>query len=244
VADPADQNHLTAVFVAGDGTDLDIKVTDSYDAGVTWSLPLRVNDDPQVNDRMQDLVWADFDSDGDLCVAWRDRRNGAGPGYAQSSEIYCTCRLAEEQLFMPNFALTAGSTEHNDILEQNGNDFMSLAFQNDTIHAVWGSTTDGSLDIWYARHAIINSFPSVPMVLVNEKPLVEVTDGVGFWSLQSTSDKPLQAISLFKSNGQLIRLKALNDMSHQLYYKDLSAGLYVIQVKVGGIEQSVKVVVH
>jgi hypothetical protein len=36
------------------------------------------------------------------------------------------------------------------------------------LHAVWGSTTDGSLDIWYTRRAIADEVSEVPMLLTSE----------------------------------------------------------------------------
>jgi hypothetical protein len=168
LVDPSNEEHLSAVFVVGEGSDLDIQMIDSYDGGASWSDLQRVNDDAIGNNRMQDLVWADYDEDGDLVVSWRDRRNADAAGYEQPTQIYCAYRASGESSFSPNFALTDQATPHNAILNENGNDFMCIAFHQDTLHAVWGSTTDGSLDIWYTRRAIADEVSEVPVLLTSE----------------------------------------------------------------------------
>ena len=52
---------------------------------------------------MQDLVWADFDEDGDLVISWRDRRNGDEGTYETASEIWAAFRDKDELVFSPNF---------------------------------------------------------------------------------------------------------------------------------------------
>ena len=85
ITNPADNNHL--VFITPDLMfgDVDIIMMESYDEGVSWSNPIRINDDLQGNGKMQDLVWADFDLDGDLVVTWRHRRNSSANGYQTES---------------------------------------------------------------------------------------------------------------------------------------------------------------
>ena len=241
LVDPSNEAHLTAVFVAGEGTDLDIKLMDSYDLGENWTEPIRVNDDPIGNDRMQDLVWADYDTDGDLCVSWRDRRNADGAGYAQATEIFCAHRLAGASVWSSNFPLTLGETPHNEVLDQNGNDFMSIAFENDTLHAVWGSTTDGSLDIWYTRRAIADALPSVPALLSHEESPFKVIQTAQGLEVVALSELPIQKVHLSQLNGQLV---AVNDQSgpvHRLNVGQVKAGIYLLTIQIGSIQYGVKV---
>ena len=65
-SNPVDSNHLAFISLGVDYGDSDVFLRESFDAGQNWSAPLRINDDPIANNRMQDLVWADFDIDGDL----------------------------------------------------------------------------------------------------------------------------------------------------------------------------------
>ena len=80
-------NHLDLIH-----GDIDVFLRESMDEGKTWSNATRINDDPISNNRMQDLIWGDFDSDGDLIVSWRDRRNGTDSTFQTDSEIWATFR--------------------------------------------------------------------------------------------------------------------------------------------------------
>jgi hypothetical protein len=240
LVNPANEDHLSAVFVAGEGSDLDIRIIDSYNAGASWTEPVRINDDPVGNDRMQDLVWADYDSDGDLCVAWRDRRNADSSGYEQPTEIFGAYRLADGTGFSDNFAITQESTPHQALLEQNGNDFMSLVLQNDTLHAVWGSTTDGSLDIWYARRALGDLMPSVPQVIASEGASFHVTQQDDRVWMISDAHQKFDGLQVYDLKGRLIASFENSQMEYALDRAVLGSGVFVFSATFGGTVQSIK----
>jgi hypothetical protein len=241
LVDPSNEAHLTAAFVAGVGTDLDIKLMDSYDLGETWTTPVRINDDPIGNDRMQDLVWADYDSDGDLCVAWRDRRNGAGPGYEQATEIFCAHRPAGTTDWSANFPLTLAATAHSEVLNQNGNDFMSLALENDTLHAVWGATTDGSLDIWYIRRAVESELPFSVTLLSHESSPFKVLKTDQGLDVIALSGTPIESVEMRQLDGRLIASSEQSAALHHLATSQAASGVYIVTARVGLTRYSVKV---
>ncbi len=65
----------------GDLTDSDIYLRYSMDSGLTWGPEQRVNDDPGVAHQLNPV--AALSDDGNLLVAWQDRRNGDYDIYAQ-----------------------------------------------------------------------------------------------------------------------------------------------------------------
>ncbi|MEN9640576.1 MAG: hypothetical protein RLZZ262_2445 [Bacteroidota bacterium] len=244
LVDPSDENHITAAFIVGEGSDLDVKVIDTYDGGATWTDPVRVNDDPVGNDRMQDLVWADYDADGDLCVAWRDRRNADAPGYEQSTEIYAAYRASGSAIFSANFALTTGSTEHQAVLEQNGNDFMSLAFHADTLHAVWGSTIDGSLDIWYARRAIEDVINHVPVLIHSESKQFNAYASGAQICVETYHNKMLSAVELRSVDGRLVHSCQPLQSKVEMPKGGVSSGTMIVAVCIDGTWYSQKLIVR
>jgi len=149
LADPSKEEHLVYIFLAADFVDLDVFITESNNLGVTWSDPIRVNDDPVSNNRMQDLLWGDFDIDGDLVISWRDRRNGKNGSFQADSEIWAAFRSKDSLNFGKNFQITNELIAFDSILENSGNDFMSIKLQDDNINATWGDTRSGRLNIWF-----------------------------------------------------------------------------------------------
>ena len=83
-ADISDGPHRGTVYVnwADERNgDSDIFLASSVDDGVTWSEPLRVNQDPVGNGRGQFFTWMSVDPvDGSVNIVYYDRREGDGSG--------------------------------------------------------------------------------------------------------------------------------------------------------------------
>ncbi len=157
IADPVDANHLAFFYLSPLYGDADVVLRESFDNGNSWSSPLRINDDPIGNNRMQDMLWADFDTDGDLVVCWRDRRNAPDSSYATASEIWCACRRRDSTTFSPNFSISDSLVPYDSVLAASGNDFMSVKLMNDTLYAVWGDVRTGKLNVWFEKRALPDS---------------------------------------------------------------------------------------
>ncbi len=150
-ADPSDARHLAFFYLDVPFGDIDVFITETKDGGATWSTPVRVNDDPTGNNRMQDMIWADFDDDGDIVVAWRDRRHGQDGSYKTDYEIFGAYKHRDSLRFSRNFRISDARLAYHKILAQSGNDFLCIKIADDTIHTVWADTRDGKLNVWYQR---------------------------------------------------------------------------------------------
>lgn len=228
-ANPANPGELAFLYLSTESGDPDIICRISEDGGESWTDGIRVNDDLPGNGRMQDLVWAAFDQDGDLAVTWRDRRNAQDTGYAASYEIYGAVKLKNADTFSPNFRISDMQVPFDDILLTNGNDFMCCELYNDTISAVWGDTRNGTLNIWMQRTTISGTLVSSQNL--SEEKLPE-------WSLYQSSDKKLilrssrvQSYSLFSASGQLLMRQELIHPADEISIGThaLPPGLYIVK---------------
>lgn len=174
IADPSDSNHLVFFNLSKTYGDADVFMWESFDGGNTWSNSIRINDDPIGNDRMQDLIWADFDTDGDLIVSWRDRRNGSDSTYATSSEIWGAVRHKDSANFFPNFLISDTIVAYDSILSYSGNDFMCIKLRNDTLNAVWGDTRNGVLNIWFQRMSLSGIIISTQQLAAEVMPSLSI----------------------------------------------------------------------
>lgn len=163
-SDPSDPNHLAYFFLSEMNGDADVYFIESFNAGLTWTVQERINQDPVGNGKLQDLVWADFDSDGDLAVCWRDRRNASGNNYQQASEIYGAVRWKDSSNFSADFPISNAQAAHDIVLEGNGNDFMNVNFLNDTIYAVWGDVRTGILSIYLNKYGVVEGTNSISII--------------------------------------------------------------------------------
>ncbi|MGB0934008.1 MAG: T9SS type A sorting domain-containing protein [Lishizhenia sp.] len=170
ITNPTNGNHFVYTMVTEEQGDLNIYFKESFDAGLTWSNQIKVNDDPLGNGIVQDLVWIDFDLDGDLAFTWRDRRNG-GTGLNVPSEIYCAIKPEGTSVVGPNFILNDSLVDYSPFLDDPGNDFMCTQFKNDTIHAVWGDARNGNINIFYNRYALNSNTNFITEIT---KPTVQI----------------------------------------------------------------------
>ena len=188
--------------------------------GSTWDAPSRINNDPQGNGVIQDLMWADYDSDGDLAVCWRDRRNGSPGTYSSASEIFC--RIQSNQAWGAEFSISP-LVAHDSILLENGNDFLNVQFQNNQLYTLWGDVRSGSLKIYlnkYNQNDSTNTVQQIPTSL----PFYP-NPSMGIFEVPTMYFG--QPYALKNQKGKVV-LKGT--LEHQLDLSPFSAGTYFLSV--------------
>jgi hypothetical protein len=168
IAHPNNANQLSYFFLTDVFGETDIAFIETTNDGQTWSSPVRINQDPVGNGKIQDLVWADYASNGDLAVCWRDRRNASGTGYSVASEIYCTVRNHTTGIWMSDFSVSDQQVNHQAILEDSGNDFMNVILANDTLNVIWGDVRSGSLKIYFTKRGIYDATNHITALPVSD----------------------------------------------------------------------------
>jgi hypothetical protein len=148
IADQAHQGHLAYCFLSEQNDQSDVYLMETTDGGGTWGTMQKVNQDPIGNNRVQDLLWGDFNESGDLVITWRDRRNAPNDGYDQASEIFAATKPFGSASVGPDYPISSQAAAHDTILEGSGNDFMSVVYAGDTCYAVWGDVRSGTLKIY------------------------------------------------------------------------------------------------
>jgi len=229
---PANAAHIIFVYLTNAHEDLDIAMRESLDGGATWSNEQRINDDPIANDRMQDLLWADFDTDGDLVISWRDRRNGTNETYETASEIWAAFRPNGATAFEPNFQITDQTVAYDDVLANAGNDFMSIQLQDDTIHTVWGDVRANTLNIWYQRSQTDGTTLGIETIASTALPEVIVFPNPSETEFTLHGDAII-AYTIYNASGK--ELKTEKDLPEidtlTIDMSAFSTGTYFIEIK-------------
>ena len=230
-ADPSLPGHIAFFYLDVPFGDIDVFMRESFDGGNSWSVAIRVNDDPIANNRMQDLLWADFDTDGDLVVSWRDRRNAPDSTYETASAIWGTFRSHDGPAFSQNFRISDFLVPYDSILGFSGNDFMCIQLINDTLNAVWGDARTGKLNIWYKRKSIADLVVSVDE-LSPEQPLINVFPNP-FNSKINIKGNKIEWVTVFDQNGKslLSKVNSSNNTILDFDLSHLSPGVYFLKIK-------------
>ncbi len=244
LVNPADSNHLVFIYPYSPFGDIDVMMTESHNAGNTWTAAVRINDDAQQNGKMQDLIWADFDSDGDLVISWRDRRNANGFGYATASEFYAAFRDKDSVNFSANIKLSDSLVAYNNILAQNGNDFMGIALDNDTMSAVWANTSDGSLDVWFVRTVAKTGKTTSISLIESESMEVSVypNPSDGIYYIEMNDQSIITKIDIYNALGENIRSYNTKSQMQEINLCDKPSGIYILNIEVRGKIYTKKIV--
>jgi len=240
LVDPSDDSHLAFIYPYQPVGDYDIMITETFNAGTIWTTPMRVNDDPQGNGKMQDLVWGDFDDGGALVVSWRDRRNAIGTGYAKASEFYATYLPKNSPNFNANFRLSEIPVAYNNILAQSGNDFMGIELSRDTISAVWANTRDGSLDVWFVRVAALSGQMSAVSMLAGESEALSIypLPSSRVFNVTLTTQEAISALYVYDAQGNEI-LRTFPDAPNvAIDLTKFPTGYYPIRIESKGLVYS------
>lgn len=87
--------------------DPDVFVMSSKDGGTTWSSPVRVNDDPIKNGKVQFFTWMAVDpADGSINIIFYDRRAGTGTqtGLTMARSVDGGRSFVNHQIDLPQFS--------------------------------------------------------------------------------------------------------------------------------------------
>ncbi len=230
-SNPSDAYHLAFFYLDKTHGDLDIFMRESFDEGVNWSTATRINDDPIANNKMQDLIWADFDNDGDLVVSWRDRRNGLDSTYTTSSEIWGAVRSKDSTNFSANFQISDNSVPYDTILSFSGNDFMCIKIVDDTLSAVWGDTRNGNLNIWFQRMSMTGLLLSTQQISSEKIPNIKIFPNPSVSTITIDGNYVYEII-IMDENGKALLTKQdlMGSENVVVNLSDLTAGIYFVQV--------------
>lgn len=234
-ADPSDPQHLVFVLVASLYGDMDVFILESRNGGLAWSVPQRVNDDPIGNKRMQDLCWADFDQDGDLIVAWRDRRNAPDSGYETTQDIWGAVRWKDSSSFSPNFRIADTMAPYNaTYLSQSGNDFMNVVMMHDTIYAVWGDVRTTKLNIFFAKRALRSGTTSIQLLQSENLPDIKIFPNPGTDIIHFTGNE-IEEVNVLNASGQLVFQGKLKSNNQEINASTWPSGMYFLNLKIGEV---------
>lgn len=230
-ANPADPNHLVFVALAKTSGDLDVYLTESFNGGSSWSAQERINDDPIGNDRVQDLLWADFDNAGSLIVSWRDRRNGTNNTFETASEIWAAFRHKDSANFAANFQITDQTVAYDTVLASSGNDFMCIKMEDGALNATWADPRDGKLNIWYQKLTTDGTVLSLQKIASELLPEVALYPNPTSSTL-TVKSRGLTEVRLYSLDGKRLLSQKLTaqEGSIQLNIEPFPSGSYFVEV--------------
>lgn len=125
----------------------DVMFARSTDGGLTWSLPLRVNDDPGT-DAYQWFGTMSVAPDGRIDVIWLDTRDNPG---SVNSALYYSFSLDEGLTWTQNEKLSDSFNPHLGWPQQQKmGDYYDMYSDEAGAHLAWAATFNGEQDVYYS----------------------------------------------------------------------------------------------
>jgi len=139
--------YLLASEIAGQA--LDVNFVRSTDGGVTWSDPIRVNDDPLDNHAYQWFAMMSVAPNGRIDAVWNDTRNSGQPNL---SELYYSYSIDAGDTWSPNIPVSPmfdswiGWPNQNKI-----GDYYHMISDNLGVNVAYAATFNGEQDVYFLR---------------------------------------------------------------------------------------------
>ncbi len=134
------------------GDPLDIHFARSHDRGVTWSAPVRVNDDPLGNQAYQWFGTMSVAPNGRIDVIWNDTRNDPANPTPTTSELFYSSSTDGGVTWAPNVQVSP-AFQHRVGYPQNDKigDYCQMISDRVGANVAYAATFNGEQDVWYLR---------------------------------------------------------------------------------------------
>lgn len=223
MCDPSEPSHLALLLLGQESGDGDVYFLETYDA-INWTTPARINDDPSGNGKLQDLMWGDFNENGDLAICWRDRRNGSANGYQTETEIYGVVRYKDSTDFEANFPISSQQVSHDVVLEGSGNDFLNVRFVGDTLYTIWGDIRTGTLNIFLNKTSVSSGTSSL-QTIHSDDALMTIFPNPANESFKIEQFEAYQNCHLIDASGKVYK----DIKTSTVQTSDLESGMYFMR---------------
>ncbi len=133
---------------------LDVMFARSTDGGVTWSSPVRVNDDPG-NSAYQWFGTMSVAPDGRIDVIWLDTRDDPSGFH---SSLYYSYSQDAGATWSPSERLSDPFDPHVGWPQQNKmGDYFDMVSDETGVHLAWAATFNGEQDVYYSHSLLPGS---------------------------------------------------------------------------------------
>ncbi|HEX5003236.1 MAG TPA: T9SS type A sorting domain-containing protein [Bacteroidia bacterium] len=215
----------------------DIMFSRSTDGGLTWSAPIRVNDDSSTLN-MQWFGTMSVAPNGRIDAIWLDTREFTGSDF---SALYYSYSYDQGNTWSVNEKLSPDFDPHLGYPNQDKmGDYFDMISDNTGAHLAWANTLNGEEDVYYSR-----IIPPLPIGITEVSPVANISVFPNPASETITvSGAPHQTqLQLYNVLGSVIYADEMNTSSLTINVSAFPAGVYMLRCSDSNGNTSVKKVV-
>jgi len=134
------------------GDPLDVHFVSSHDRGLTWSAPVRINDDAPGNQAWQWFGTMSVAPNGRIDVIWNDTRNDPGNPDPTTSELFYSFSMDGGATWAANVAVSPPFLHHIGYPQNEKlGDYYQMTSDQVGANVAYAATFNGEQDVWYLR---------------------------------------------------------------------------------------------
>jgi hypothetical protein len=217
---------LASVTRLSNSDSADVMFSKSMDGGVTWSSPLRINDDPSVNNK-QWLGTMSVAPNGRIDAVWLDTRDAVTG--SDSSALYYSYSIDQGTTWTVNEKMSGSFNPHVGYPNQNKmGDYFDMISDNSGAHLAWTNTLNGEEDVYYS-HIIphvatgVNEIYNSAAFSVFPNP----TSGIFNLKMSQFENEQIQIHNVF---GKCIHQQVCKSAIQQIDLSSHPSGIYFLKI--------------
>lgn len=239
---------LCSVIRFSNGDSADVMFARSTDGGLTWSDPVRVNDDPGTS-AYQWFGVMSVAPNGRIDAVWLDTRDDVPYGYLSS--LYYSYSIDQGTTWAPNIRLSESFDPHlgwpN---QQKMGDYFDTESDNDGVHLAWANTFNGEQDVYYSYITVDITGTGSAMDATGLK--VSLSPNPAGMHTALTATLPFAGkldIRLLNTLGNEVKevpgtLRQAGLHTIPIDLNGVSKGIYILEVRLGELVRTLKLVIN
>jgi hypothetical protein len=203
----------------------DVMFSRSLDGGLTWSYPVKINDDNSTTN-YQWFGTMSVAPNGRIDAIWLDTRD-APPG-SDSSALYYSFSSDQGMTWSQNERLSESFDSHVGYPNQNKlGDYFDMQSENEGAHLAWAGTFNGEQDVFYS-FIVPYASTGINKIVYNSQIRAYPNPVIGTLSISNFAENSL--IELYTFQGQKLYSDRCRETTCEIDLSARPAGIYLLKV--------------
>jgi hypothetical protein len=207
------------------GDPSDVMFVRSTDGGLTWSAPVRVNDD-QSTTNTQWFGTMSVAPNGRIDAIWLDTRDA--PAGSDSSALYYSFSADQGVTWSPNEKMSGKFDPHVGYPNQNKmGDYFDMVSANSGAHVAWANTFNGEQDVYYS-HIVPYSATGIDEIANNTRVTIYPNPVIGTLIINGLELN--SRVDLYTMLGAIVQSASSHNTMCEIDLSTQPAGIYYLKI--------------